>query len=108
MTTMSVGSGKGYAASLVAALPYGLLGYQPYPGTLNVRASRGQPLLDLDGDPVEHDGARFWSVTINGHHGHVVRWKDDPRTDSYELVAPVSLRDTFGLKDRDRVDVQRR
>lgn len=88
------------------------LGYQPYPGSLNLRCDGP---VDL-GTPVVH-----WPGTVNGRQRPYWFWPAwisdlplhamDPAGRGHgpnhvELVAPTRLRDTLGLADGDRVTVE--
>lgn len=97
-----VGKGVGRASLYTAALDLDVLGWTPTPGTLNVRFADPVPL----GRPMwTVDGHRLWAAQVSWVPAAIIRWPWDRRTHSYELVAPVRLRATFGLVDADLVDV---
>lgn len=103
-----IGDGNGIAAARVSKIPKVLLGYKPYPGTLNIRACRGEKLIDLSTPPIYYEGIRLWPIFVNDIEGHVVRWKDDKRVESFEIIAPVRLRDHLKLRKYDYVHILRR
>lgn len=47
------------------------------------------------------------AITIDGVERQVVRRKARPRVESFEVIAPVNLRDTLALADRADVDIVR-
>lgn len=89
-----------------------VLGYQPYPGSLNLTLAGRSSFL---GEPVIHwpgvaNGRRrpywFWPAWLNGEPVHVMNPAGRGQTPyTVELVAPVRLRDTVGLADGDPVSV---
>ncbi len=94
------------------------LGYEPFPGTLNVRvvdtdAQYLEPFLEeWDVELVPDDpafcSARVKRVAVNGLPAAVVVPQEDVRIHDrriIELLAPCSLRKTLGLKDGDLVTV---
>lgn len=84
-----VGDGKGLATRLVQELPYLILGYIPYPGTVNFRVPKK---LDLGSPDIEHEGQYFWEAELNGNFGHIVRWKNDKRVTSFEFISNKRIR----------------
>lgn len=100
----TIGSGRGAASDMLARLDLeSHIGYVPFPGTLNIRfaiaPSRCRPHLVIEGH-------QLFPVTINGVEGHLIRWPHDERSVSFEVIAPVHLRSTLGISDRQMVDVQ--
>lgn len=86
--------GCGTAATEIATLDVDL-GYQPYPGTLNLELH--EP-VDLPRARLHADSQwgvwRFWPATIAGVARHAVRApKGIDRPTYLEVVAPVRLRD---------------
>ena len=102
------------------------LGYEPYPGTMNVdlletsgkrqQQSRlsSQSGIDIDSwetDERTYGGATCYPVTVETNSGatsnaHILapdRTHHDE--DQLELIAPVALRDEFGLADGDHVSI---
>lgn len=90
------------------------LGFDPYPGTLNVRLA--EPFTPSESDAIKIDGFRdenrtyggckCYMVQIDGVRGAIIR----PDRSSYpgnlvEIIAPVNLRKTLGLADGDKVEV---
>jgi CTP-dependent riboflavin kinase len=82
-----------------------LLGYKPFPGTLNVRLNRN-PKLNPEVAPCKIGGAAFWPVKLKTGPAHFVRWPNDARTTSIELVAPTNLRSTLSLKDKSHILIE--
>ncbi len=92
------------------------LGFDPSPGTLNLKLNEPFALNDSDSKSVRIEGfcdegrtfGACWCrpVKINGIKGAIVR----PERTSYpasllELIAPVNLREALGLSDGDEVEV---
>jgi len=90
------------------------LGFEPYPGTLNLQLK--EPFAQNDAAAVNivgfkdaartFGGGRCYPVTIGGVKAAIIR----PDRSSYplnlvEIIAPVNLRKTLGLKDGDEVEV---
>jgi len=100
------------------------LGYEPFPGTLNVdlgeRSIRLRARMDAL-DPIEIDGwtgdertygpAFCWPATVetpdgDSRTGHVIapeRTHHD--ADQLEVIAPEKLRETLGIDDDDELEV---
>jgi len=78
------------------------LGYEPFPGSLNVRLPEphklGAPALDWTGE--KNRDRQFWRAWVAGIacHAHVPG-KRSHGPDALELVAPMKLRDRLGLAD---------
>jgi len=90
------------------------LGFEPYPGTLNLQLKEpfGQHeayAIKIDGfkDAARtFGGGKCYAIRIGGVKGAIIR----PDRSSYplnlvEIIAPVNLRKTLGLKDGDEVEV---
>lgn len=90
------------------------LGFEPYPGTLNLQLK--EPFAQHDASAVNiagfkdaartFGGGKCYPVTIKGVRAAIIR----PDRSSYplnlvEIIAPVNLRKTLGLKDGDEVEV---
>jgi riboflavin kinase len=90
------------------------LGFEPYPGTLNLQLK--EPFAQHDASAVSiigfkdasrtFGGGKCYPVTIGGVKAAIIR----PDRSSYplnlvEIIAPVNLRKTLGLKDGDEVEV---
>lgn len=82
-----------------------LLGYRPYPGSLNLRATTdlGAPQIELR--PAPQRCYQMWAARLGGIDGHAMI-PDRPHPDSVEMLAPVSLRDSLGLVDGDSVEAE--
>ncbi len=86
------------------------LGYEPFPGSLNVRLSEkyvlGKPWLDWEGS--KRGGKKldrqFWRAWIGDLYCHAhVPGRRNHGPNVIELVAPVKLRDRFAISDGDTV-----
>lgn len=99
--------GSGIAAGLIPGrgLDWSPLGYQPYPGTLNVRVGQNARWALIDTDPLELHGWQFWPVDVSGVAGHIVRTREPA---GVQIVAPVMLRIVLGVSDGDEVIVAAR
>ncbi len=98
------------------------LGFTPYPGTLNTRLLRDVDLFNkclgkspkTVIEPPRIEGARLAPVEaypafMNGYPVWIVRPQITVyKRDVAELVADARLRDLFGLKDGDRVEIELR
>jgi CTP-dependent riboflavin kinase len=94
------------------------LGFEPYPGTLNLRfRGRALDLLLSHGDPCEpvwiepqpgFCAARCYPAVVGGRvvGAVVVPEIGDYPEDVAEVVAPVCIRDALGLQDGDRVSLR--
>jgi CTP-dependent riboflavin kinase len=93
-----------------------MIGFDPYPGTLNLRLVdaemllawrriREEPALLLTPPPPERCGARLFPVVVAPDIRAVVVVPDVTRhgDDVLELVAAVHVRSVLGLQDDDRV-----
>lgn len=117
------GLGEGsYYMSIYARSFARVLGFRPYPGTLNVRlneesariyesctGSKGSPIVveppDLGGDRLAR--VRVWPATIRGVSVYIVR----PDVTVYtgrvlEVIAADYLRELLGLSDGDLVEIE--
>jgi riboflavin kinase len=90
------------------------LGFDPYPGTLNVKLSEpfegnDATAVDIEGfrDEIRTFGAcKCYPVTIKDIGGAIIR----PERSSYpldlaEVIAPVNLRETLGVSVGDEVEL---
>jgi riboflavin kinase len=90
------------------------LGFEPYPGTLNLKLK--EPFVQHEASAVDiigfkdaartFGGGKCYPVRIGGVKAAIIR----PDRSSYplnlvEIIAPVNLRKTLGLKDGDEVEV---
>lgn len=83
------------------------IGYQPFPGTLNVRLA--EPLVPDFAPVVLSIGQRkyqTWPARVNGVPCHIYRPPNAKRWDRIELLARVALRPALGLKTGDPVVVE--
>ncbi len=103
----------------VRAAIQALIGFDPYPGTLNLRlvdmqarlawrGIRAGPALLLTPPPPEQCGARLIPVVVAPDIPAAVVVPDVTRygDDVLELVAAVHVRSRLGLRDGDRVTVR--
>lgn len=90
------------------------LGFDPYPGTLNIRLT--EPFAPSEHEAVNIAGFKGESRTFGGCKCYPVRIKGvkaaiiRPDRTSYppnliEIIAPIKLRQSLGLKDGDEVEV---
>ena len=90
------------------------LGFEPYPGTLNLKLK--EPFVQHEASAVNitgfkdasrtFGGGKCYPVNIDGVKAAIIR----PDRSSYplnlvEIIAPVNLRKTLGLKDGDEIEV---
>ena len=96
-----------------------LLGFDPYPGTLNVklvdpdviaawRTIQDGPALRLAPPPPEACGARLFRVILAPDFDAAIVIPDVTRhgEETLELIAPVHVRRHLGLRDDDRVTLR--
>ncbi|WP_325379511.1 DUF120 domain-containing protein [Methanocella sp.] len=90
------------------------LGFEPYPGTLNLQLK--EPFAHPEASAIKIEGFKDATRTFGGGKCYVVRIDGircavmRPDRSSYplnlvEIIAPVNLRKTLGLKDGDEVEV---
>lgn len=109
---VTVTTGEGSAAAFVesaADLFTEAFGFRPFHGTLNLDAGDDEPDLAerLPWDANEHcDGVDYEQCYVSGVRAALIR-PDVPNypPDKVELLAPVQLRDFFGIEDDDRLSV---
>ncbi|AFC98946.1 Transcriptional regulator of a riboflavin/FAD biosynthetic operon [Methanocella conradii HZ254] len=90
------------------------LGFEPYPGTLNLQLKEPFAVHDTSAIKIEgfkdsartFGGGKCYPVKIDGIEAAIIR----PDRSSYplnmvEVIAPVNLREKLGLKDGDEVEV---
>ncbi len=91
------------------------LGFDPYPGTLNLQVENGAVLNAFrarTGIPIEpqpgYCAAECFKVKLNGEFSAAWIIPDVPGypEDQIELIAPISLRDVLTLKDGDAVQIE--
>ena len=97
---------------------HGLIGFAPYPGTLNVRLDsdavavwrriKDGPAVVMAPPPPETCGARLFPVLIGAGVEAAVIVPDVTRygDDTLEVIAAVHLRSVLRLRDDDRVSLQ--
>jgi hypothetical protein len=102
-------TGSGWCSRLMPRYDAGLgekLGYEPFPGSLNVRLAGphalGKPWLDWR--PAKRHDRQLWRAWVGdlACHAHVPGTRNHG-PDTLELVAPVKLRDRLGIADGDTV-----
>ena len=107
---------KGYRKQFVAKL-----GFDPYPGTLNIRLStaldrrlrrdlehyRGIRIHEFEDGQRTYGGARCFRATLNNAIEGAVLAIDRTHYDDtvIEFIAPVNVRERLGLKDGDEVSI---
>jgi riboflavin kinase len=98
-----------------------LLGFDPYPGTLNVRADNGETkaalalLRSLPGTVIpgffsegrEYGAIKLFKCKVEGRVGGAVIFAERTHygPDVFEVIAPVYLRGLLKLRDGDRISV---
>ena len=95
-----------------------MLGYKPYPGTLNIHVLEGHlsvlPTLfqksdfELIPDDPAFCSAQVRKVTVNGVPGAVILPNEEVRihgTNVLEVIASCGLKEALGLDDGDQVTV---
>lgn len=121
-----VATGLGRGAGFMA-IPWvrdgvrGLVGFDPYPGTLNVRLVdpaaiaawrivQDGPALRLTPPPPEVCGARLFRVTVAPDVEAAIVVPDvmGHGEETLELIAPVHVRSHLGLREADRVTMRLR
>jgi riboflavin kinase len=119
--TVSSGLGEGrkfmsipeYRKQFVEAL-----GMDPYPGTLNLRASEssagdlarlkstpGIAIKGFDSGGKTFGGVKAFDARIRGIECAIVMPERTSHTDTFEVIANEGLRDELALKDGDEVEV---
>jgi riboflavin kinase, archaea type len=96
-----------------------LIGFDPYPGTLNVklldagmvaawRQIQGGPALRLAPPPPEECGARLFRIAVAPDIAAAIIVPDTTRhaADLIELLAPIHVRSRLGLRDGDHVTMR--
>ncbi len=95
------------------------LGFDPYPGTLNLKLSKDQILLKLELEKKEGiiiNGFKAENRTFGSVKAFKCKMKNldcaiilperTHHSDVIEIIAPVNLREKFGLKDGDLIEVE--
>jgi riboflavin kinase len=90
------------------------LGFEPYPGTLNLQLKEPFAVQDTSAIKIEgfkdsartYGGGKCYPVKIDGIGAAIIR----PDRSSYplnmvEVIAPINLRERLGLRDGDEVEV---
>uniref|UniRef100_A0A7J3ZKF6 Riboflavin kinase n=1 Tax=Fervidicoccus fontis TaxID=683846 RepID=A0A7J3ZKF6_9CREN len=119
MVVSGLGEGRYYVGHpYYSAMFERLLGFKPYPGTLNIRllgeSIWKRSLLDLKSELVvpgfkdekrEYGGAKLFPAAVNRYRpaAIVIPERTSHSRNVIEVVAPVCLRSALGLKDGDRV-----
>lgn len=118
-------TGLGEGAYYMSLEPYkkqflGFLGFEPYPGTLNIRLNPSSipirkklDMLDwirvkgFTADQRTFGEARCLPCSISGHScGIVIPGRSHYPEDILEIVSPIGLRKELGLGDMDEVEVE--
>ena len=96
--------GAGVAASRLAELSPKVLGYAPFPGTLNVRLDHPLPPYPPPAVTAHLAGytVSFWPCTVNGLPGHILAWHATPDRRDIEIVSAHRLRPHGPTIDLDR------
>lgn len=103
----TVTKGKGIASGKISRMDTRpVLGYDAYPGTLNVEMDK--PFTPVGNPGVLRLGRReyqVWPVRIDGIPAHIYRPPNAQGWKRLEIVAPVGLRAVLALKDGARVRI---
>lgn len=94
-----------------------ILGYRPFPGTLNLRVDEedvekirkldSERLESFEHEETEYSGMDIYRCEIQGIEAAYLDLDiTDYEDDVIEIVAPVGLRDMLGLEDGDEVEVE--
>jgi riboflavin kinase len=94
-----------------------ILGYKPFPGTLNLRVDgeeveeirelESERLESFEHEDKEYSGMDIYRCEIRGIEAAYLDLDvTDYEGNVLEIVAPVGLRDMLGLEDGDRVEVE--
>ena len=92
-----------------------ILGFHPYPGTLNIRLRTGSPGLPQQRGKIisgfERDGRAFGDVlcfpaSIRNMECAVIIPRRTHHTDAIEIIAERNLRNALGLKDGDILEIE--
>lgn len=107
----TVTTGEGSAAAFVERAAdqfHDAFGFRPFYGTLNLHTGNGPELDDrLPWDAGDHcDGVAYEQCYVSGVRAAVIRPDvPDYPPDKLELIAPIRLRDFFGIEDGDRLSL---
>ncbi|MBI2542227.1 CTP-dependent riboflavin kinase [Candidatus Woesearchaeota archaeon] len=92
------------------------LGFDAYPGTLNLKVSKKQMDLLEEAVPIRIDGfqqenkifgeADCYKAKINGTLGAIIVPKMTKHKDVMEFIAPVHLKSELKLEDGDKIKVE--
>jgi bifunctional DNA-binding transcriptional regulator/antitoxin component of YhaV-PrlF toxin-antitoxin module len=72
------------------------------PGSLNVILAGPVRLLESAGATFDQGRRMVWAASMNGVEVWIYRWREAPLHIA-EILAPIHLRDRFGLKDGDEI-----
>ncbi len=105
------GSAAGNIKKRVHSQQSSLLGYVPFPGTLNVHFRGESPgrtrlIEEFEARPKIQIMSHFLCVKAEFHgiKCHIAGGKGNPfRSGNCEILAPVRLRDAFGLENEDNI-----
>ncbi len=115
-------SGMGAGEEYLSKEPYQerfqeILGFKPYPGTLNLRVDEeeveeiwerdSKRLETFEHEETEYSGMDIYRCEINGVEAVYLDLDiTDYEDNVIEIIAPVGLRDLLGLEDGDEVEVE--
>lgn len=101
-------SGRGLAAADLARFDGELskISAQPlHPGSLNVVLTRPVRLADSRGHAFDRGRRMLWPASADGLDVWLYRWRECP-LHIIEVLAPISLREHFGLRNGDRITLR--
>jgi len=116
-------SGMGAGEEYLSKPPYQekfkeILGYRPFPGTLNlrledkdlveeIRSREHERLESFEHEETEYSGIDIYPCEIMGVEAAYLDLDvTDYGDEVLELIAPIELRDLLGLEDGDEVEVE--
>ena len=93
------------------------LGFDPYPGTLNMTLNKGQTNLLKDINPIRIEsfkkdnktfgGVSCYKVKINNIDGAIiVPDLTEHEEDMIEIIAPINLKSELNIKEGDKIKVE--
>ena len=115
-------SGMGAGEEYLSKQPYQekfkeILGFKPYPGTLNLRIDQekileiheqdSERLESFEHEETEYSGMNIYRCEINGVEAAYLDLDiTDYEENVLEIIAPIGLRDLMGLEDGENVEVE--
>ena len=92
------------------------LGFEAYPGTLNLNIEKGQLILLKNFNPIRisgykennktYGGVSCYRARIKNINGFIIIPNINKHKDIIEFIAPVNLKSELNLKDGDKVKIK--